>query len=310
MPPVGTPEIRELATGLSFPEGPVARADESVVVVEIRRGTLTRVTADGKVEVVAELGGGPNGVAIGPDDAAYVANNGGFVWSEIGDITIPVDLATGNNEPPDYSGGRVERVDLTSGEVRVLYTECDGRALRGPNDLVFDEAGGFWFTDFGKTRPREMDRGGLYYATPDGRHVRQAAYGMHGPNGVGLSPDGGRVYVAETYTGRLLAWDLDGPGRLRRSGLGAGGHIVVTTKSHFDSLAVEDDGTVVVAALPDGLCVVRPDGEHHYVALPDALTTNVCFGGADRCTAFVTMSGSGRLVALDWPRPGLRLAYG
>lgn len=60
-------KIRELATGLLFPEGPVAMDDGSVLLVEIARGTLTRVTADGRVQVVADLGGGPNGAAIGPD---------------------------------------------------------------------------------------------------------------------------------------------------------------------------------------------------------------------------------------------------
>ena len=63
----GTPEVRDVTTGLQFPEGPVALADGSTLVVEIRRGTLSRVGADGVVTVVADLGGGPNGAAIGPD---------------------------------------------------------------------------------------------------------------------------------------------------------------------------------------------------------------------------------------------------
>jgi gluconolactonase len=71
-------KIRELATGLLFPEGPVALDDGSVLLVEIARGTLSRVTTDGRVQVVADLGGGPNGAAIGPDGAVYICNNGGF----------------------------------------------------------------------------------------------------------------------------------------------------------------------------------------------------------------------------------------
>ena len=58
--------IRELASGLQFPEGPVAMDDGSVLLVEIARGTLSRVTPGGRVQVVAQLGGGPNGAAIGP----------------------------------------------------------------------------------------------------------------------------------------------------------------------------------------------------------------------------------------------------
>ena len=74
-------ELSVLATGLRFPEGPIAMPDGSVLLVEIARGTLSRVS-DGEVSVVAELGGGPNGAAIGPDNCCYVCNNGGFTWIE------------------------------------------------------------------------------------------------------------------------------------------------------------------------------------------------------------------------------------
>jgi gluconolactonase len=300
-------ETRELATGLQFPEGPVVMADGSTLVVEIRRATLTRVPAGGGApEIVAELGGGPNGAAIGPDGAAYVVNNGGFVWSEMGDMIIPFDLTTMSNEPPDFTGGWVNRVDLDTGEATVLYRECDGHPFCGPNDIVFDEAGGFWFTDFGKTRPRTVDRGSLFYATADGSSVTSVVRGLAGPNGVGLSPAGDRVYVAESFSGRLLAWDLTGPGTVTTPMA----TVVEATKGHFDSLAVEADGAIVVAAIGQGLCVVQADGSgHEYVPMPDRFTTNVAFGGDDRRTAFVTLSGSGRLITADWPRPGLALAY-
>ena len=65
-------KIREIARGLQFPEGPIAMDDGSVLLVEIARGTLTRVTPDGRVSVVADLGGGPNGAAIGPDGALHI----------------------------------------------------------------------------------------------------------------------------------------------------------------------------------------------------------------------------------------------
>lgn len=306
----GTPEVRDVTTGLQFPEGPVALADGSTLVVEIRRGTLSRVGADGDITVVADLGGGPNGAAIGPDGACYVVNNGGFVWSTVGDLTIPLDIKTHTNEPPNFEGGWVNRVDLATGEHRVLYRECDGHRFRSPNDIVFDSAGGFWFTDLGKTRARDLDKGGLYYAQPDGSSVTCAAYGLFGANGVGLSPAGDRVYVAESFTGRLWAWDLEAPGAVKPGGSGpGGGHCVIATTGHFDSLAVEEDGTVVVAAITNGLCVVRPDASYEFVDMPDPFTTNICFTGDDRRTALVTLSGSGRLVATEWPRPGLALAY-
>lgn len=303
-----TVEARDVATGLEFPEGPVSLPDGSFLVVQIKPGLLSRILPDGAVSTVADLGGGPNSVAVGPDGAAYVCNNGGFRWSEMGDWLLPMDLLTGANEPERHRGGWIERVDLETGESTVLYRECNGEPLRGPNDLVFDESGNLWFTDFGKTRERVQDRGGLYHAAADGSSIVEVAYGLLGPNGVGLSPDGDRVYVAETYTGRLLAWDLE-PGGAPPDTTGPthGGTVVVATEGHLDSLAVEADGTVVVAALTHGLLVVRPDGAHHHVALPDPMVTNVCFGGKDHRTAFVTLSAEGRLVAIDWPRPGLPL---
>lgn len=298
-------ELREVASGLQFPEGPVAMRDGSVLVVEIRRGTLSRVYPDGKVEVVATLGGGPNGAAIGPDGAVYVCNNGGFVWTELSGMWIPLDVSTGASEAPGFSGGWIERVDLATGAADRLYTHVNGHALCGPNDIVFDNEGGFWFTDFGKVRARDADRGGLYYAKTDGSKVVEAAYGLWGPNGVGLSPSGDRVYVAETFTGRLLAWDLDGPGQVRKPR----GRCVTATRGHFDSLAVEAGGAVVAAALSEGLCVIQPDGTFEYVSLPDPMTTNVCFGLDDPQTAYATLSATGQLVAMDWPSPGLELAF-
>src|SRR5881392_1364726 len=144
-------EFRTLAEGLQFPEGPVALADGSVLLVEIAAGTLTRIAQDGTKSVVATTGGGPNGAAIGPDGKCYIANNGGFEWHREGSHIRPLTQAR------DYAGGRIERVDLAAGAVEVLYRACGEVPLKGPNDLVFDAHGGFYFTDLGKRRPRDMD---------------------------------------------------------------------------------------------------------------------------------------------------------
>src|SRR6478609_2337786 len=122
------PEITEIATGLKFPEGPVAMPDGSVIVVELGGGCVTRVQPDGSKSEIAAPGGSPNGAAIGPDGALYICNSGGWTFGELIGLTIP-DLEL----PPDHNGGRIERIDLDSGKVEVLYTECDGHALIGPN---------------------------------------------------------------------------------------------------------------------------------------------------------------------------------
>jgi gluconolactonase len=301
--------MRTIATGLQFPEGPIAMADGSVLLVEIRRGTVSRVTPDGAITVVAETGGGPNGAAIGPDGAVYVCNNGGFEWHDFGGIVVP------GNQPSDYGGGRIERVDLETGDVTVLYAECDGHPLRGPNDLVFDAQGGFWFTDHGKMRDRDRDRTGVYYARPDGSLIREVVFPLDAPNGIGLSPDGTKLYVAETHTGRVWQWDVAVPGELAGGGFGPnGGSLLCGLPGFqlFDSLAVDGEGNVCVATLvTGGISVIAPNGQVlEQVPTGDPLTTNLCFGGPDLKTAYVTCSGTGQLVAFDWPRPGLRLQHG
>jgi len=301
---------RVVADDLWFPEGPVALEDGSVVLVEIRRQTLTRIAADGSKQIVARLSGGPNGAAIGPDGHCYVCNNGGFEWVERQGILYP------GSQPADYSGGRIERVDMNTGKVEVLYTEVDGHPLRGPNDLVFDGQGGFWFTDLGKGRPRDMDRGGLYYARTDGSSVRKAIYPLLTPNGVGLSPDGKTVYVAETQTCRLWAFDLSGPGQIVRAPHPSpnGGRMLYASPvpAWYDSLAVEAGGNVCVATLlQGGISVIAPQGGLvEFIPTPgDWMVTNICFGGPERKRAFITLSGAGKLIEMDWPRSGLTLAH-
>ena len=221
---------------------------------------------------------------------------------------------TSPHQSDEYSGGRIERVDLASGAVTVLYTECDGNPLMGPNDIVFDSSGGMWFTDHGKIRERERDNGGVYYAAPDGSSIREVIYPLESPNGVGLSPDGTTLYVAETHTGRLWAWNVTAPGEVAPSGpIGNGGALLAGLPGFqlFDSLAVDGGGNVVVGTLVNGgLTIVSPDGASvDHVALPDFMVTNVCFGGPDLRTAYVTCSATGTIASMPWPRAGLKLAF-
>ena len=300
-------ELRTLAEGLQFPEGPVAMADGSVLLVEIAAGTLTRIAADGTKTVAARTGGGPNGAAVGPDRKGYVVNNGGFEWHRENGRIRPLIQAR------DYSGGRLEQIDLATGAVEVLYRACGDIPLKGPNDLVIDKQGGIYFTDLGKRRPRDMDIGAVYYARPDGSSIVEVAYPMVTPNGIGLSPDEKTLCVAETEAARLWAFPLDAPGVVKKEPWPSphGGKIVAGMGGYqrFDSLAVQADGRIAVATLINGgVTVISPDGKHvEHHPMPDPMTTNICFGGPDMKTAFITLSWTGRLVAVDWPSPGLKL---
>jgi gluconolactonase len=297
----------EIAQGLRFPEGPVAMPDGSVILVEIEAGRITRCWGEGRSETVAVTGGGPNGLALGPDGMLYCCNNGGFEYLEAQGLLIPHGAAKA------WSGGAIQRIDPTSGEVETLYTHAGDVQLRGPNDIVFDDQGGFWFTDHGKTFERSRDVVGVFYAKADGSRIEEVVFPMENPNGIGLSPDGTRLYVAETFTAKLWAFDIEAPGRIAKgeSLTGSGGRFLhgAGGYSWFDSLGVDSDGNICVATIGNaGISVISPEGELiDFVPTGDPFTTNICWGGPDLRTAYITLSGTGRLVSMEWPRPGLAL---
>ena len=301
-------ELTVMAEGLEFPEGPVALADGSVILVEIKRGTLTRVTADGRRHTIADLGGGPNGTAIGPDGAAYVCNNGAaWEWME-GTAHLP------GGPPPQYRGGYIQRVDLATGRFTTLYEHCDGKPLNSPNDLVFDAQGGFWFTCLGQTDGEVRRMGALYYAQPDGSRITRWRSDLISPNGVGLSPDERTVYMADCSVGRLYAFDLSAPGVMLPppGNTTAPGRVVCTLPGYqwLDSLAVEAGGRICVGTLWNGgITVFEDGGGYEHIPVPDPVTTNICFGGPDMRDAYITASSTGRLYHCRWPRPGLKLPF-
>lgn len=306
-------EFTEVTTGLRFPEGPIAMPDGSVLLVEMFGPRITRVHPDGTKETVAEIPGGPNGAAIGPDGALYICNNGGcFTPVDLGELLLP-----GPFDASRYIGGRIQRLDLATGELTDLYTECDGRSLRAPNDLVFDAHGGFWFTDHGirDTAQRTSDLTSIYYAKADGSHISEQVHPVEGPNGIGLSPDGTTLYWAETHSGRVFQRSIVSPGEVAPPapldpGLLAG----LPGYQLFDSLAVDGDGNVCVATLINGgITVISPTGETSHIPTGDLLTTNICFGDSDGSgqyrDAYVTVSGTGKLLHGRWPNDGLRLNH-
>lgn len=291
-----------MADGLAFPEGPVALPDGSVILSEIAARRVTQVMPDGRRRIVAEPDGGPNGLAVGPDGALYCCNGGGTRFRDRAGITEPFGASD------DWSGGRIERIAPATGRVERLYDACDGHALSSPNDIVFDAAGGFWFSNLGKARGRQRDLGGVHHALTDGSGIREAIFPLEAPNGVGLLPDDTALVVAETVTARLWRFESAGPGnvsvaddRWAKGTLLAG----LPGLAGFDSLAVQADGAVCVATLvTGGITRAHPDGRVEHIALPiaDPYTTNLCFLGR---TAFITLGGRGVLLRAAWDAEGL-----
>jgi len=282
--------LQILAEGLRFPEGPVVMPDGSVAVVEIAAGRITSVNPDGSTRVIATPGGGPNGMALGPGGKLFVCNNGGFAWHEEPGLLRPMHQA------PDYTGGRIEVVDPATGSVTKLYEGCGEHRLKGPNDIVFDPNGGFWFTDLGKVRARDRDHGGVYWAAVDGSKIIEAAFPIFGgANGISLSPDGKVLYVAETETGRLWAWNVKGPGILHKDPWPSsnGGRVLCQFPGYrrLDSIAVTAAGNICVATLVEGEI------------------TTVSFGGPDLRTVYIGSLMGHRLPSFRSPVAGLPMVH-
>jgi len=300
-------DVTILSSGLGFPEGPVVCPDGAIILTEIRNNQLSRITPDGKTSVFSRCGGGPNGLAFGPDGALYLCNNGGSRYVE--------GFSMGIGPHPDYKFGYIQRIDAKTGEAKMLYTEVNGNKLSAPNDLVFDVYGGFYFTDLGKRYARHRDHGGVYYALPDGSAVTEIAHPILSPNGCGLSPDGKTLYVADTEGARLWAFEIEAPGVLKKPAPhhAHAGRVIcgLGSNARFDSLAVLANGNVCVATLNTGyITEIAPNGEVvRSVKMPDTYPTNICFGGADMCDAYITLSDKGQLGKMRWPTPGLKLNF-
>jgi gluconolactonase len=295
------------ASGLKGPEGPVAMADGSVLVCEMYEGRVTRVKPDGTLAPFPTMGGAANGAAIGPDGACYVANNGGMGGT-------PGVAETRATPPAAFKGPSIQRLDLATGAFKTLYTEVDGKALPNPNDLVFDASGGFYFTAFGRMSDDSMVFGGVYWARPDGSEIRRLVSRLMTPNGIAISPDQRTLYVALTEKRQVMAYEITAPGRLA---VGANsmpqGRVLASIGGNlaFDSMKVEANGNLLVGTLTAGcISVFSPAGALiEQVYLPDSGVTNLAFGGRDLRTLYVTLTQTGRLVSVPWPRPGAKLHY-
>lgn len=305
-------KFKVIAKDLKFPEGPIFMNDGSIILVEIARGTLSKVNINGSVEVVADLGGGPNGAAIGPDGHCYVCNNGGFEW----EVSLGKKGMRPISQSKNYIGGSIQKVNLSTGQYSTLYTECNGVALKGPNDIVFDKNGNFWFTDLGKVRKRNMDRGAIYWAKSDGSEIKEVIQPFMTPNGIGLSPDEQTLYVAETEGGKLYSYKIINEGQVEKITFPEsinGGKLLNIEGGikRFDSLALEENGNICVATLINGgISVISPEGNLvEFVKFDDPYITNICFGSQNLKTAYITASFEGLLLEVDWNRQGLPLNF-
>lgn len=251
--------------------------------------SITRFTLDGKHEVWAETGA-PNGHKI---------------------------LADGTHVVCDASRHAVLHLSADGQLLPHASDACDGKPLRGPNDLTLDTPnGGFYFTDPGDSS-KESPIGTVHYVDARKKtHLVDDGYAFS--NGIVLTPDGKRLYVAESQHNRVWLYDVTGPGK-------------VAHKRLFADLPKKETGTGQIDNQPDGMCldqagnlyvahygmrqvqVLNPEGK--LVARyggGNVTTSNVAFGGPDRTQLFATgaigdEANLGGVFRLDLGVPGLNI---
>jgi gluconolactonase len=277
-------EIRTVASGLGFTEGPVWTADGRLLVVSVSRGLVVQVDPrTGRTVAVVETGGGPNGLAEDVDGRVWVAQNGGVV-------------VRSRSTRPVAPG--LQRLD--GSEVRDVVTT----GLRAPNDIVEGPDGRLWFTDPGP--PGDTAHGRVCAYGPVDGTVSVLLDGVDYPNGLAFGPGGDVLHVAETENGRVVRYDWDGTA-LRRSGISA-----TLPEGGPDGVALDADGRLYVAApAADAVFAFEPDGRplEPLRFRGPTFPTNLCFAGPDRDVLVVTAGKGGRVLAVTgYARsPGLPL---
>ena len=270
---------RVLADGLQFPEGPVRLGAGRVAFVQIR-GQCVSLYDKGEVRRLAATGGGPNGATLGPDGALYVANNGGVSLGHEGVWLAP--------EPLD---GRLQRVTL-DGDVSDVASDLPGKPPNRPNDLCFGPDGLLYYTDPHNWEDlANLGTGRVGRTTLSGR-IDLLAEVPAFPNGIGFGADD-RLYVAQSVAQKILVMDA-------RPGATPAEHATLPV-GYPDGFCFDTEGRLYCAAsLGDAVVVFEPDGRVREVIEMGTGTepTNCCLGDG---VLYVTLSGTGQLVALDAP---------
>jgi gluconolactonase len=273
-------EPRLLASGIGFPEGPVALADGSVVFTEIRGQRITRY-ADGTTSLVAHTGGGPNGAAVDGDGVVWVANNGGL------------SLGPGGYwYAPEFTDGGIQRVTL--GGMCVDAGALPGEAPHRPNDICFGPDGKLYFTD-----PRNWEDlanlkpGRVWRLDPVTSEAAVLAEVPLFCNGIAFGPDATTLYVAQTMAMKVIefAWTPDG--------LGGPRDFAALERGFPDGFCFAADGDAFVCgSTGDVLQIFDIEGAlKETIEFPEhSEPTNCCIAGGD---LYVTCSGTGELVAFD-----------
>ena len=291
-----------LPCGCSWISAPALPEAESLAPVEVLR------TGDYSEGVVVDREGS---IYFSHSRVITVVSTDGSsrVWAETGAPNGHKILEDGTHLVCDAGHHAVLRLDASGRMLDPASRECNGKALRGPNDLTLDPAGGFYFTDPGGSSAEEPI-GTVHHVGPDGM-TNLVAEGLAFPNGIVLRPDGKHILVAESQKNRILVFDVLSPGKLGPPKVfaelprKAGDQI----DNQPDGMCLDEDGNLYVAHYgmkevqvldPEGKLIRRYPGGN-------LRTSNVAFGGPGLRQLFMTGGEPGCLYRLDLGVRGLDL---
>jgi gluconolactonase len=250
-------ELRKLADGFKFTEGPAVDAEGNVYFTDQPNNRIWKWSVDGELSVFHESPGRANGLYFDKD----------------GNLLACADL---NNE--------LWLIDM-QGNATVLVKDYKGKKLNGPNDLWQDPKGGIYFTDpfyrrpYWDRGPMEQDGQHVYYLTPDREKLIRVTDDLVTPNGIIGTPDGKRLYIADLGAKKTYVYNINADATLSNKRL--------FCSMGSDGMTIDNEGNVYLTG--KGVTVFNPAGEKiEHIDVPAGWTANVCFGGKDRHTLFIT----------------------
>lgn len=252
-------KVEKVASGFKFTEGPAPDAEGNIYFTDQPNDKILKWSTDGKLTTFMEPCGRSNGLAFDKD---------GNLWA----------CADEKNE--------LWKIDMKTKEKTVVVKDYGGKLLNGPNDVWVRPDGGAYFTDpfykrnYWKRGPSEQDKQAVYYVSPEGKLSRVDAECKQ-PNGIIGTPDGKTLYVADIGGGKTYQYDIEKDGTLKnRKEFCAQGS---------DGMTIDEAGNIYLTG--KGVAVYDKAGKKvAQIDVPESWTANVCFGGKDMKTLFITAS--------------------
>jgi gluconolactonase len=245
--------VEKLAGGFKFTEGPACDSEGNVFFTDPHSNRIHKWSSDGKLTTFLD----PSGGAIG----LFIDHDGSL-------------LACAGKDR------RLVSID-SKGNITVLADKYNGKLLNEPNDLWLDQKGGIYFSDpYWLKKVIEQDGEHVYYLTPDRKEVIRVINDMVKPNGITGSPDDTLLYVADGGDNKTFVYRINQDGTLSNKKLFA--------PEGYDGMTSDSEGNVYITG--KSISVYDPAGEKiETIEIPET-SSNVCFGGTDKKTLYITTS--------------------